>query len=255
MNLESKIIVFTDGSSRGNPGPGGFGAVIVYNNGELKVESGKLKVQELGGREEHTTNNRMELRAAIEALEFIQNQGSTFLPMQGRTLVLYSDSSYVINGITKWVHGWQKNNWMTATKKPVENRDLWEKLIEAARGKHIQWKQVGGHVGVAGNERCDEIATAFADNEKVALYSDVLENYRIRNILDTKEGSSVSPAKSSSKTHSRAKAYSYVSRVDGKIQTHRTWAECEQRVKGKSGAKFKKSLSEEDEKTIIASWG
>ncbi|MDO8482834.1 MAG: ribonuclease HI [bacterium] len=236
--IPDSIIIFTDGSSRGNPGPGGFGAIVIADG----------KVTELGGREEHTTNNRMEMMAAISALTYLKT-----LNLNLSTLV-YSDSSYVINGITKWVFGWRKNNWITSTKSPVENRDLWEKLFEVTQGKKIEWRQVGGHVGVAGNERCDEIATAFADGSKPELYSGVLENYRIDNILDIKEDTSAASIKSSSKSHSKAKAYSYVSLVDGKIMIHKTWTECEARVKGKP-AKFKKALSEQDEREIIASWG
>ncbi len=249
VNLESTITIFTDGSSRGNPGQGGFGAVIVYNDGELKVSSGKFQVKETGGREEHTTNNRMELRATISALSFV----STLNP-KPYTLLVYSDSSYVINGITKWVYGWQKNNWTTSQKKPVENRDLWEKLISSTIYRTIEWKQVGGHVGVAGNDRCDQIATEFADGFSPKLYSGHFENYPIKNILDIKENDLASMAKSSSKSHAKAKAYSYVSSVEGKVLTHKTWGECEQRVKGKSGAKYKKSLSAENEKEIIAKW-
>lgn len=247
MNLNSHdIVVFTDGSSRGNPGPGGWAAVIVYNDGGLKVESGKWKVAEIGGREEHTTNNRMELQAAIAALSSILN--SQF-PIR-----VYTDSNYLVNGITKWVHGWKKNSWITSQKKPVENRNLWEQLLNVTIYRNILWKQVGGHVGVAGNERCDEIATAFADGVPLKLYSGSLAEYPIKNILDITEDILARATKSSSSAHSRAKAYSYVSRVDGKIQTHKKWGECEQRVKGKSGAKFKKSVSPSDEKAIIASW-
>ena len=263
MNPESKITIFTDGSSRGNPGPGGFGAIIVHNDGEFKVTSEKWKVKELGGREEHTTNNRMELRAAIEALTFIQNQDST-LPARpksdaggnrekDRILILYSDSAYVINGITKWVHGWKKNNWITSQKKPVENRDLWEQLDSLCTIYRTEWKQVGGHVGVAGNERCDEIATAFADGNRPELYSGVLENYGIKNILEIPQGRTLNPQKGPTlkKQHSHAKAYSYVSMVGGKILTHKTWSECEARVKGKP-ARYKKAVSVENEKEIIA---
>ncbi|MSU55088.1 MAG: ribonuclease HI [Candidatus Taylorbacteria bacterium] len=235
--IPDSITIFTDGSSRGNPGPGGFGAVVVYNN--------KLNVQELGGREEYTTNNRMELQAVISALSFLPNVKDQV------PIVVYCDSSYVINGITKWIFGWRKNNWITSTKSPVENRDLWENLFGLTQGKKIEWKQVGGHVGVAGNERCDEIATAFADDEKPELYSGVLENYRIKNILDISYDTSVAQNKSSSRAHSKAKAYSYVSLVGGKIMTHKTWAECEARVKGKP-ARFKKATSDENEKQIIS---
>src|SRR3989344_7116936 len=150
------IVVFTDGSSRGNPGPGGFGAILILpsqdeKNTELGIKN--FEVREIGGREIHTTNNRMELQAAIEALSFLSNvKGSASakaLADRRRSIVFYTDSSYLINGITKWVLGWRKNDWKTTLKKDVENRDLWEKLIDVAKEKQIEWKYVSGHVGVA----------------------------------------------------------------------------------------------------------
>ena len=247
------IVVFTDGSSRGNPGPGGFGTIVIvpkkYDGGRMKYE-----VQEIGGREEKTTNNRMELRAAIEGLLFLSKLPSTKLP-----ITIHTDSSYLINGITKWVYGWQKNGWKTKEKKDVENRDLWEDLISAVRGKDIEWRQFGGHVGVAGNMRCDEIATAFADlstssrRASPMLFSGTLSEYPIKNILDIQEDSFLADTKELNRAHSNAKAYSYVSSVDGVIQTHKTWAECEARVKGKN-AKYKKVLSASEEKNLIEGW-
>ncbi|MDO8594058.1 MAG: ribonuclease H [bacterium] len=248
MSFESTITIFTDGSSRGNPGPGGFGVVIVHNDNKSKVESGKLKVTEIGGREERTTNNRMELQAAISALTFL----STFnFPLS--TITVYTDSNYLINGITKWVHGWRKSGWLTKEKKEVLNRDLWEELFEQVQGKNITWKYVGGHVGIAGNVRCDEIATAFADNLPLKLYADILENYSIEDILDIKEDLVLAGEKKSGRVHSNAKAYSYVSVIGGVVQTHKTWAECEARVRGKP-AKFKKALSADGERALIAEW-
>ena len=189
MNLKSHdIVVFTDGSSRGNPGPGGWGAIIVADG----------KVIELGGREEHTTNNRMELQAAISALSFLKSNVTGQM-----SIIIYCDSTYVVNGITKWVHRWQEKGWRTANKKSVLNRDLWEDLVRAAHGKDIEWRHIVGHIGVAGNERCDEIATTYADLSTIrqahggefpritssrqaapTLYSGILENYGIRNILN-----------------------------------------------------------------------
>lgn len=241
--IPNTIFIFTDGSSRGNPGPGGWGVVIVNNDD-------KLKVQELGGREENTTNNRMELTAAIQALSYLSN-----LQLKTYNLKLFADSSYLVNGITKWIYGWQKNGWKTKTKDPVENKDLWEELIAVTEGKKIDWKIIGGHVGVAGNERCDEIATAFADNAKPRLYNGPIEKYPIKNILDIKFDEEKKTNKAEDRNRSRAKAYSYVSLVNGVIKTHKTWGECEARVKGKSGAKYKKALSPEEEKEIIKSFG
>jgi len=244
MNLTSHATIFTDGSSRGNPGPGGFGAIIIAPKND-EVGSMKYEVREIGGREAHTTNNRMELQAAISALSSIPN---SLFP-----ILLYTDSSYLINGITKWVFGWQKNNWKTTLKKDVENKDMWEGLIDISRNKNIQWSYVGGHVGVAGNTRCDEIATGFADGANVALYTGPLADYPIKNILDVSHDPTLAKEKSGSRAHSNAKAYSYVSLVDGKILTHKTWAECEARVKGKK-ARFKKVLSGDEERTLIQEW-
>ncbi len=256
MNPKSQITIFTDGSSRGNPGPGGFGAVIVYNDDEYKVESQKFKVVELGGREEHTTNNRMELRAAIEALSYCSRYKLPTTNYQ-----LFSDSSYVINGITKWVFGWRKNNWLTKEKKEVLNRDLWEKLFELTTiYRSIEWKQIGGHIGVAGNERCDEIAQAYAEltpadaEKRLHLYRGDLSKYPIKNILDISSSVVLEKSKHTDRSHSNAKAYSYVSKVNGEIKTHKTWGECEARVKGKSGTRYKKALSASDETTIIKEW-
>ncbi len=147
----TEIIIFTDGSSRGNPGRGGWGSVVVENN----------VVTELGGREDDTTNNRMELTAAIEGLSVVKTDDQ---------ITINTDSSYVINGITKWVNGWKRNGWITKTKEEVMNRDLWEKLLEAKEGKDVVWNYVGGHAGIVGNERCDVIATSFADNSPTNLY-------------------------------------------------------------------------------------
>ena len=254
------ITIFTDGSSRGNPGPGGWGAIIVAD-GIVSAEKthGEKSVTELGGREQHTTNNRMELTAAIKGLEYVVK--SDFSDGIAGDIVINSDSSYVINGITKWVHGWKKKGWRTLDKKEVVNRDLWEALdsfvAEAGVGKKISWNYVGGHVGIAGNERCDEIATSFADNEPVKLFSGSISDYSIKDILDISVSADASVAKSekkSSKSRSSAVAHSYVSMVDGVIATDKTWRECEARVKGKRGAKYKKALNKFEEAEIMANF-
>ncbi len=244
------FIVFTDGSSRGNPGPGGWGAVVVYPDDKSKVESEKSKVVEIGGGEEYTTNNRMELQAVIKALTFIHKS----LSINHKSIFVFSDSSYLVKGITQWIHGWQKNNWLTKAKTPVENKDLWEKLFELSRDKKIEWRLVGGHIGVSGNERCDEIAAQFADKIKPELYNGSFEEYPIKNILDTKIDNHKEVKKSDNRSHSRAKAYSYVSLANGVIKIDKTWIECEARVKGVRGAKYKKSVSMDNEKEIIDSF-
>lgn len=153
MNYE----IFTDGSSRGNPGPGGWGVVV--------VSDGKI-IEEFGGKEEMTTNNRMELTAAIEALKRVAEIGSP-------EITVNTDSEYLVKGITRWIVGWKRKNWIGSNRKPVMNRDLWMELDESvnklSNGFNIHWKHIRGHAGIAENERCDEIATSFADGKPVKL--------------------------------------------------------------------------------------
>lgn len=150
--------IFTDGSARGNPGRGGWGAII----------ANEYEVREIGGSDPYTTNNKMELTAAIEALKLLEF---------GTQATLYTDSEYVKKGMTEWIENWQKKGWKTAAKKPVENQDLWKDLLAASSGKTIEWRYVAGHSGHEANDRCDEIATAFADGVAVDLYSGSREHY------------------------------------------------------------------------------
>jgi ribonuclease HI len=135
----SEVQAFTDGACSGNPGPGGWGALLVYDGRE----------RELSGGEPLTTNNRMELMGAIAALEALKRPC---------TVALYTDSQYVRDGITKWIVGWKRNGWKTADKKPVKNMDLWQRL-DAARSQHnVVWHWVRGHSGHPENERVDQLA-------------------------------------------------------------------------------------------------
>jgi ribonuclease HI len=136
-----KVVVFTDGACSGNPGPGGWGAILTFKGVE----------KELKGGEAHTTNNRMELMAAISALE----------AMKRPCLVeLHTDSQYVKNGITSWIHNWKRNGWRTADKKPVKNEDRWRRLDEALAIHNVDWRWVKGHAGHDMNERADALARA-----------------------------------------------------------------------------------------------
>lgn len=157
----NKVIIYTDGSSRGNPGPGGWGAIIIFNNdrGIMNYES---RIMEIGGKENQTTNNRMEMKAAIEALRKVSGDSE---------IEIHADSEYLIKGITIWIKNWQKNNWRTKDKREVMNRDLWQELLVETENKNIEWKKVLGHSGHEYNDRCDEIATSFADGLSVNLYN------------------------------------------------------------------------------------
>lgn len=235
--MNDQITIFSDGASKGNPGPGGFGAIVVLPEG---------KVIELGGAEKNTTNNRMELIGALMALETIRQRR---MSTDGE-IIIYTDSKYLIGGMTGWIYGWQKNDWKTKEKKDVLNKDLWERLADLTKDKKIKWVYVGGHVGIPGNERCDDIASALATGQEVDLYDGSLSQYNI-NILDLGHDEE----KKEVKRNKNVKAHSYLSLVNGVLSIDKTWADCEKRVKGKAGAKYKKAISEIEEKEIIRSWG
>jgi ribonuclease HI len=135
----TEVVIYTDGACSRNPGPGGWGVVLHWND----------TVKELHGGEPLTTNNRMELTAAIQALEALNR------PAKAR---LYTDSRYLLDGITRWIRGWQRNGWLTSAKQPVKNADLWRRLVEAINGHEVTWLWVKGHAGDAGNERADALA-------------------------------------------------------------------------------------------------
>lgn len=139
-----QLEIFTDGACKGNPGPGGWGAVIRYDKHE----------KEISGGHPDTTNNRMELSAAIEALKIL---------IEPCHVKLYTDSKYVLDGITKWIHGWQRNGWKNASKQPVRNSDLWHDLIEAVARHQVEWIWVKGHNGHPENERADRLASDAAE--------------------------------------------------------------------------------------------
>ena len=138
------VEIFTDGACKGNPGPGGWGALLRMGQHE----------KELSGSERSTTNNRMEMTAVIRALEAL---------IEPCEVIVHSDSRYVIDGMTQWIHGWQKKGWVNSSKKPVRNADLWHELIEAARRHKIAWRWVKGHDGHVENERVDRLASVAAE--------------------------------------------------------------------------------------------
>jgi len=138
------LLAYTDGACSGNPGPGGWGVLLIAREGDTIV-----KTRDLSGGEADTTNNRMELMAAIQALETLS---------RASTLTIITDSTYVKNGVTGWIHGWKRNGWKTAAKKPVKNADLWQRL-DAAQARHdVTWEWIKGHAGHDENERADELA-------------------------------------------------------------------------------------------------
>lgn len=144
-----KVVIYTDGACSGNPGPGGWGALLIYEDHHSKeIMEGAFD----------TTNNRMELTAAIEALKVLK---------VGCAVILHTDSTYVKDGITKWIENWKNNGWRTAAKKPVKNSDLWQLLDQAVKRHEISWRWVKGHNGDEGNERADELANMGLNNYKI----------------------------------------------------------------------------------------
>jgi ribonuclease HI len=139
MTKENTVVVYTDGACSGNPGPGGWGSVLLFNGHR----------RELSGGEKETTNNRMEMMAVIQALEALQRPCD---------VLIHTDSTYVMKGMTEWLEQWKKRNWKTAAKKPVKNVELWQELEQAISRHCVSWKWVKGHSGVPENERADELA-------------------------------------------------------------------------------------------------
>jgi ribonuclease HI len=247
MKENQSVVIFTDGACTGNPGPGGWGSIVALPDGT---------VRELGGSERATTNNRMEMTAAIEALSIL----STPAP---QPILLYTDSTYLIRGITQWIWGWRSRGWKNAEGKDVANRDLWEDLahqITRLTPATVDWKYVRGHAGFPGNERCDEIAVRFSLGKSVDLYVGPRISYTVdlsqipvdQPLPENKSRSAGSNGKSSSRGSGPT---SYLSYHGGIVMRHATWAECERRVKGQSNAKFKKTKSEQEEKETLNSWG
>ncbi len=137
--MPTELAIFTDGACRGNPGPGGWGALLIWRETE----------RELCGGERETTNNRMELMAVIQALKALNRP---------QAVLVHTDSTYVMQGISKWIHGWKRNGWKTAAKQPVKNVDLWQALDAVVAQHTVEWKWVKGHAGHPGNERADQLA-------------------------------------------------------------------------------------------------
>jgi ribonuclease HI len=140
MTKENTVVIYTDGACSGNPGPGGWGSVLLFNGHR----------RELSGGDAETTNNQMEMMAVIQALESLKRPCS---------VMIYTDSVYVMKGMTEWIEQWKKRNWKTAAKKPVKNVELWQRLEQAVSPHQVEWQWVKGHSGVPGNERADELAT------------------------------------------------------------------------------------------------
>lgn len=242
MSSTQKFILYTDGACSGNPGPGGYGAIVIED---------LQRVYELGGGESQTTNNRMEMQAVITGLDFILANASDMCEVQ-----VYTDSVYVIRGATQWVFGWKKNNWKNASGEEVSNQDLWKQLstVLSKFSTKIKWSYVRGHNNDPGNERCDVIAVAFSKNDYVDLYKGPASGYLFDVSLPAK--TEPLPEMKDWKSAAAVKKNSwYLSLINGVVTKYSTWSECEAQVKGRPGVKFKKVSSEVEEAELLKSWG
>ncbi len=233
------VIIFTDGACSGNPGPGGWAAILISPLG---------KVKELGGGEENTTNNRMELGAALEALRSLARVKT----LSTRKIRIYTDSKYVIQGITEWMRGWRRNGWKTAAGKDVANREYWEALdAEILKNQfQVEWLYVPGHSGFPGNERCDEIAVAYSKGMPASLFNGELKDYFV-DVSHLPEAAPITRPAAAKKKGPPV----YLSWVNGSLHRDKDWKSCEARVKGRAGAKFRKVESPQEEAAVLETWG
>lgn len=226
-------IAYADGSCLGNPGPGGWGIRLLYPDGN---------VEEFGAADPQTTNNRMELQAAIAVLEHLGHWPN---------LTVYTDSRYVLDGLTKWLPGWQRRGWITSTGTPVKNRALWQNLA-ALSHPQINWRHVRGHTGNPNNERVDDIARAFASGQTPKLYygpvGALADPVREPAPNEARTPPSVQSAPSRSKPQ-------YVSIIQGVAAVDQDWPSCEARVRGVSGARYKKVRTLEELAEFCAKHG
>jgi len=231
-------ILYTDGACSGNPGPGGWGSVLFNSSTQL--------IYELGGFIPDTTNNRMEMTAIIEGLKLASLQKLS-------SLLVLTDSTYVIRGYTQWRHGWKKRGWTTAEGQPVSNKDLWLDLEAVGSKIKLEWKYVRGHQGTPGNERVDEIAVAFSKRDSIQLDFGLSPKSYHFDIFDLPEGEPL-PEMKSHKPQQTGQSF-YVSLVNGTLTRHTDWGSCERTVKGQSKAQFKKVGSENEFQEILKKWG
>ncbi len=238
--MADTIFIYSDGACSGNPGPGGWAAVIIYPDG---------RVLELGGGERFTTNNRMEMAAAIAALSAVADRPE---PVK-----VYTDSGLLINGAKGWLYGWKRKGWLTAAGHPVVNRDLWERLdaFAQARKGRLSWGHMKGHAGHEVNERCDAIAVAFSKGQRQKLYDGPAVGCGY-SLLEPGEAHLHKQARKAATQVTRPKGPAvYLSLVGGRLERHSAWDQCKSRVHGVPNAKFKKVSSPEEEARTLADWG
>ncbi|MFA6318860.1 MAG: RNase H family protein [Elusimicrobiota bacterium] len=250
-------VAFTDGACVGNPGPGGWAAVLLLPGGRV-VELGGSPLGP-GCRPQPTTNNRMELQAAIEAI------GALGALAPGGAIEVLADSSYVVSGATRWLAAWKRRGWVRPDGAEVANQDLWKLLdaiLSAAGPGRVRWARVKGHAGVPGNCRADAIALSFAEGRPAPLYNGPLSGYG----HDLSDRGTRADAEDMGRDASGRRGGPgsprpepgfpvYLSLVAGSLVRHATWKECESVVRGVSGARFKKVRTSAEERETLRGWG
>ena len=220
-----------DGACRGNPGPGGWGLIVVTPAEE---------VFEFGGYDPDSTNNRMELMGFYRGLQEVHRRGKD---EPGKKIIhAISDSKYVLDGVEKYVRNWVKNGWKTSTGSDVKNKDIWEKILKGLdtvkkHGFVLEYELVKGHSGNDANERVDQIAVRYSREEPIDLYTGPLSRYPVK--IETGTPFEVV----------------YLSYIDGVLVRHKTWDECQKATSGKPGAKFKKVKNRVEEREALRLWG
>ncbi len=243
----SSTIIYGDGACSGNPGPGGYGAIVIFPD---------QTVQELAEHFPQTTNNRMEILAILESLRLLLVSPSF---QDTHHVDIFTDSVYLIRGVTQWMFGWKKRGWKTAANDAVANQDMWEqldKILYQIKTKNsslkIGWNFVKGHSGDPGNERCDQLAVAMSKRDFIEIYHGPGAGYHF-DITKLPEKKPLPEVKD--RSNEPKKPAWYLSLVNGVFKTHKTWSECEAIVKGRPGVKFKKVTSVEEEQQIKKQWG
>lgn len=243
---QDEVWLFGDGACKGNPGPGGYGAVLLSSE----------KVIELGGFEALTTNNVMELSSLLKALQRFSVEDFE----RCSVLKIFFDSKYVLSGAKAWRFGWSRNNWLTSEGAEVKNRYLWKDLHDLLsrfpKTVRVEYFYVPGHSGVEGNERVDQIASGFAEGGEPDLYEGSLSNYAYDFSvgIERAEVFSLDKSRSFSKVAASQSVY-YLSYVGGQLYRDSSWSQCEARVKGVTGAKYKKIQSVKEEEETLKKWG
>lgn len=236
--MSKQVDLFTDGACSGNPGPGGWGALFIGPGDEIN---------EIGGFSPQTTSNAMELEALASSLEEFDRNGGLEASKKGILRIrAHLDSEYVLGGVRSWGKGWRSNGWKTKEGKEVANRPLWERILALTdRAGAIEWISVRGHRGHPANERVDEIAVAFSKSRKPALFRGSRGEYphpAVLRFADHPEAAKLYPKPV------------YISFVEGSVSRHASWPDCENHVRGKKGARFKKVHSDLEERETLGSW-